>query len=82
MMMVVRIGRRLEVLSIEYVYVCRREVDRIGRIGTFLERFYLPSVRWWCRYDRICMLYCMYVCCTSEVDVTYLPRYLPTQVLT
>lgn len=30
MMMVVMIGRRLEVLSIEYVYVCRREVDRIG----------------------------------------------------
>lgn len=38
--MVVMIGRRLEVLSIEYMYVCmyvwRREVDRIG---TFLERF-------------------------------------------
>lgn len=30
MMMVVMIGRRLEVLSIEYVYVCMEVVGRIG----------------------------------------------------
>lgn len=48
------------------MYVWRREGEWIGsgRIGTFLERFIPVGGGGVGMIPTICMLYCIYVCCT------------------